>query len=1175
MNLSHRTRSYLLCGLAGLAAACSSGGDGGVTPTTGTIQNSVQDLGLDPNGTTTVLSFTKAPLSVDPSFFTADGGQSAQSAVLSGSDVTVVWDDRVSPSNTITITGLPGILDGISVPSTTDASAPTFTITGSAMNPGFGADTLEVTFAGPRVVEAFAEDPSSWTLAAAGTPMDLTGSSFDLDPGTQVLTIGLGTEANLHSTFTLAATGVFSVADTAVSATPVGGTASGDAVAPTLSSVEQNLSEDEFGRVVDFTFSEAMSTTFSELAGNFVVASNTATLVEQPVDGVLRVTFNQPVIPGVDSVTLSNMMDVHGNTVALGSQAVSQPSPVANAFGSSAAVTVANVGGDHVTATFDQAFDPTEAIDPTNWTLVVDGVSVTMTDQTLSYDFFAKALTIELDFDMLNGTAFTLTGVTVLEVDGQDFSLAASGTVGGDVAAPTVTSVVQNRTQDPTGQTLDITFSEDLDAAAVATLPNWTVSGGPTVSSAALLGSPNIVRVTLTGGPAIPGLATFDATGQFDLAGNAMTPAAGLAITSTDSSAPSITLTSGQAPEGANNDSVTVNFDDDMVEAQVEDPVNWTIESPVGTFLDTTGASVDYNPVNRQATLTFDADNGTFFELGNDYRVSLSTMQDIGANAVSATSEDGSISFESTRPWADNAWRDSLSTIEATVFFSEHMANGDDLWDFSSNPEGVRYIVRDSGGSVRGWPIAATSIDSGLGVVLTFGFVLDATDTIDVIGARDLVGNFMHPALNLALDAEDTNAPDFGAQTTPLLAVSGERNDVVEIVFDRELSPWGATDPSNFEVTNGTPLDLEQATFAFDGDRTVTITLDGGNPDSLQRASTYDFAVDNLRSAQGVEMASSSFFPGNVVDGDSTGPVLTALGARIDRNYANAVLVFANEALDPTAAEDEGLWSYQGTLPNTAELVDPTTVRLFFPVNPVAGNTLWMNLTDLAGNASGAASTTLQAFETTPPALVSVSGTSVPGEGGDFITVTFNEPVDSISSLNAANYAVTAPSGWPLTLTGAGASYDSTSYSVQVFLAPGSEFDASLPITVTVQNVQDHSGNTMPAPVPLGGVVGGDTSTAPGVLSAFTNYSANNFGLFVDVLFDEAPDVLFVSDPFNWTVTGGGFQVVLGVTRLAEDEYRVSLSDALGSGEELEIAAGLMDLAGNATVAATPVIVVE
>jgi hypothetical protein len=115
----------------------------------------------------------------------------------------------------------------------------------------------------------------------------------------------------------------------------------------------------------------------------------------------------------------------------------------------------------------------------------------------------------------------------------------------------------------------------------------------------------------------------------------------------------------------------------------------------------------------------------------------------------------------------------------------------------------------------------------------------------------------------------------------------------------------------------------------------------------------------------------------------------------------------------------------------------------------------------------------------------------------------------------------------------------------------------------------------MPAPVLLNGIVGGDTTTPPGVISAFTNYRENSFGLLIDVLFDEAPDETFVSNPFNWNVTGGGIQVVLGVIRIDEDEYQIAVSGALGGGHELEILAGLPDLAGNVTVSVTSVVVAE
>ena len=1174
MNLWHSTCWTLLCGMTLAITSCSSGSGGG-TPA-GAVQSSVQDLTLDPDGTTTVVTFSRMPASVDTSYFSADGGQTATAVVMTGSEVTVTWDARVSPNHTISVAGMPGIWDGTTSPSTTDSSAPTFTITDTAMNPGLGGDTIEVTFAGPRVDEADAEDISSWSLVVNSTPLDLTGSSFVLDVATQVMDITLGPGANLHSNFTLASTSLVSVADTSLSTTPIAGTAAGDAVAPTLTSVTQNLTADEYGRVIDFTFSEAMDPAFSQVISNFTATGNTPTTVSQPTTGVLQVTFNGPVIPGLHTVTASNMMDAHGNSVALGVQAVTQPSPVVNAYTSNEAVTVANVGGDYIEAVFGQAFVKTSAETNSNWTLVVDGNPVVMASQVLSYDFLAKTLHIDLNFDMVNGTAFTLTGAGVQEVDGQVFNLANAGTVGGDVVLPTIVGALQNRIQDPTGYTLDVSFSEDLSSTVVGTLTNYTV-GALTIANAVLLGTPNIVRVTLTGGAAVPGLHTVDAINLTDLAGNAMAPVVGVAITSTDSISPAITSTSGMANEGADNDTISVWFDDYMVKSQVEDPTNWTVESPVGNALDTTGATVLYNEATRSAKLTFDAGNDMFFQLGNGYRVSMTGMTDVSANVVTATELDGNVSFERGLPYADSAWRDGTLSTRVEVRFSEHMNYLDDLFHASTNVAGVRYVIRDNGGALRGSPTSATPLEGGLGASLDFGFVINAGDTLDVIGATDLVGNYMYPTLAMPLPIEDATEPDWGVQANPLNAVSGELNDIITLKFDRNLSPWGAEDYRNFTINDGTDdLDLSAAEFEFDGDDTVVITLNGTGTGSLQAADTYSFTAENLQTEQGVSMSAASVLPGNTVVGDTVNPpVIGATSVRIDRSFPNAILIFSDEALDETTAEDTGRWLYNGgVVPTGANLVDATTVRLSFAAPPVAGNNLAYNLVDLAGNATGAASRVVQASESGAPVLVSVSGTSVAGEGGDYISVIFNEPVEASSGLLSTNYSVTN-GGSPVTLSSSGAWYDSTAGSVNFLLAAGSEFDSSLPINVNVASVSDHSGNVMPASVGLGGTISGDTVTPPGVVGAFTNFRENSFGLFVDVLFDEAPEESFITNPFNWNVTGGGLQVVLGVIRLSENEYRVSLSGALGAGVELEIGAGLPDLAGNVTGGPLAVIVAE
>jgi hypothetical protein len=865
--------------------------------------------------------------------------------------------------------------------------------------------------------------------------------------------------------------------------------------------------------------------------------------------------------------------------VGSSSETVTQPSPAANAFSSSEAVTVANEGGDYIVANFDQAFDATSAGDSASWTLLVDGNPVTMADQTLTYDFAGKSLRIDLDFDMVNGTSYTLTGVSVLEVDGETFSVGSTDTVDGDADAPSVLSVLQNRVQDPSGQTLDVTFSEDLDGTEVANLGNWNVAG-LTVSNATLLGTPDVARLTLTGGPAVPGLDTLDVSSMTDLAGNAMAaPETGLAITSTDSTQPSVVSGIASAISGADNDWVQVTFDDAMVSAQVENSVNWSVEAPIGTILDTTGATIVYESGPRRATLTFDAGNGIFFKGGDDFQVTLTGMTDISGNAMSGTTFSGDVDFETDRPFAHSAYAESSINTEVVVYFNEPMDYLEDLWDAVSNVDGTRYTVRDSIGVLRGVPSTATALDSGLGVRLGFGFVINASDTIDVMGATDLVGNYMFPALDMPLGVESGSEPALSLGGTPLVAVSGELNDTIEIVFDRRMNPWGVVDPSNYDIsTGGSSLDLSRASFEFDGDQTVSIRLDGIGADSLQAASQYDFSVSNLRSDQGVEMSIPDTALAVNVSGDTTtGPTVATTAVRLDRANSDSILVFADEALDPTTAEDESRWNWNtGTFPTSATLIGPKTVRLTFASNPTAGTPLAYDVVDLAGNNGGASFRTVQAFETTPPVLFGVAGTAVAGAGGDYISVVFNEALELSTGLNVGGYSVTN-GGVNLPLTGSGAWYNSVLNEVNFYLADGYELDSTQALSVTVSGVSDHSGNVMPAPVSLGGSIIGDVTTPPGIAGAFTNYRMDPTGLLVDVLFDEAPNEAFVTDQFNWNVTGSSGQVVLGVLPIQGDSdvYRIVLSGALGAGEELEIVAGLPDLAGNVTVAPTAVTVAE
>ena len=198
--------------------------------------------------------------------------------------------------------------------------------------------------------------------------------------------------------------------------------------------------------------------------------------------------------------------------------------------------------------------------------------------------------------------------------------------------------MVQDRGADSTGRTIAVTFSEAVTAATAEVAGNYTVSGGANVTTATLRVDERTVDLLLDA-LAIPGTATVDiAAGIEDAAGNASVLAAGQALTSTDATAPAASTIAATAVEGASNDLIVVTFDDDMIGAEVEDLANWTLESPVGTSFDPTGATIAYDAMTRQAQITLTAGaNDRNLETGDAIAATFTTMRDVAGNVVTAT----------------------------------------------------------------------------------------------------------------------------------------------------------------------------------------------------------------------------------------------------------------------------------------------------------------------------------------------------------------------------------------------------------------------------------------------------------------------------------------------------------------------------------------------------------
>jgi hypothetical protein len=571
-------------------------------------------------------------------------------------------------------------------------------------------------------------------------------------------------------------------------------------------------------------------------------------------------------VPGHDQVTLQGLVDAHGNAFPDTLQAIAQSSPVVNGFaGNVVAVTVANAGGDYVQAVTTQAFDPDSALDPALWSLVVAGNPVDLTQQTLDYDLIAKTVTIDLSFDLHNGDSFTLQALGVLDVDGDAFNLGQTQVVAGETTAPTALSARQDRSVEPAGTIVDVQMSEDVDAATAETLANWSSSGGQTVVGATLLPGLDAVRLEFDA-PMIPGDVTLSAQAVLDLAGNPMLPQAGIALTSTDTTPPAATEWSGSAREGADNDVIEVFFDDDMVPADVLDVARWSLESPVGTPRPLAGANVEYEEVLHRARLQLV--NGENLHRDDDFRVVMTNVRDLGGNALPATPLSGPVVAESTLPYVHAIWRPLASPDQVEVRFSEPCDLLEDLYDAGTNPAGTRYVLRDSGGVLRGLATAATSMDGGLGARVSFGIVVDPADTVDVMGAADLAGNPLFPALAFPTVDEDAAEPGLALGLSTLTSVSGEENDVLTVRFDRPISPWTAADHVHYTVTGPTEVEKRTLEVTFDGVDTVTLPLKSnvGQYDLLT-GSGYDLQVAGLRTAQGVPMSFPATESGVVVAG--------------------------------------------------------------------------------------------------------------------------------------------------------------------------------------------------------------------------------------------------------------------------------------------------------------------
>jgi len=495
-------------------------------------------------------------------------------------------------------------------------------------------------------------------------------------------------------------------------------------------------------------------------------------------------------------------------------------------------------------------------------------------------------------------------------------------------------------------------------------------------------------------------------------------------------------------------------------------------------------------------------------------------------------------------------WVETADATQLHVRFDEPVEHFDDFWS--------PYVLRDAGGlDVGGGPPTVVVDADQMGARLTWAVgAVAGTHTLDVKGIADLAGNQMFPAELIPVLAEVASGPGLGAGLSEYLAVSGERNDTLSVVFAQPVSRWGLLDPANYDFTDGgDTADFSIASLAFDGVDRVDVVFDGSGSIDLDNGA-YTLTVDGVLSAQGVAMGAPSL---DTVNAGGTTDLVSASAiatrTRLDAaDPTNSVLVELDEALDASEAVDTNNYTVGGVNPTSVTQLGPRTVRGTWAGVVTQGQMVNVTAADLAGNL-GAVSEAIQAADTSGPAVVGVAGVVAPDTGGDCIDVTFGEPVPFGPATTASNYTVSS-GGTTLDVSNAQLSYDAATNTVSIPVPV--DLDEGDTVNVMVSGVPNHAGLVM-SPANVNGAIAGD-GVGPDFTEGFVNYRLDPLGQTVDLRFDEDVDAAFATDTGQYTFSGG--QLVTSATLMRPDVVRLKLNRTLGTGDTVQLT-GLPDLAGN------------
>jgi fibronectin type 3 domain-containing protein len=547
-----------------------------------------------------------------------------------------------------------------------------------------------------------------------------------------------------------------------------------------------------------------------------------------------------------------------------------------------------------------------------------------------------------------------------------------------DNKPPWVVSAILAVSVDPTGKTLDITFSEPVDPATAQSVYTYSVDGVNPAS--AVLQNATTVRLTFST-PLSPGFDLLSVMGIKDLAGNRRDLIPNVAISSQDSTPPAILSTQALAISGLSNDRLTVTFTEPVVASDALNPANYVLENPTGTPVTLAGSNLTYDNATNTVTINLPFD----IPANSSYTLRVNDVRDISGNPISpGASASGLVIGDLTPPSLISAVQDlNLDPSGKTMVltFSEAL-------DFATASAKENYTL--SGGQ----SVTAVQV-SGNGTVVTLTLsdpVLPGTNTLGLQGIKDAAGNVIASATGIAISSTHSTPPAIASASAT--AVTGPFNDVITVTFSEQVHEQDALDIAHYALLHpgSAPVDISAAAVQYNSSvytATITLSQTGAGAVNLRYGQTFTIIASNIRDIAGNLLASEN--RSDTVGGDGTPPAITASAQNLDLDPSGKTIdIVFDEPLLQAEAENAGNYLPSGgTATVSATLLENlSAVRIVLSNQPVPGltNISVSGVRDLAYNLMSAIVVQISSRAPEQPVSPAASGVS-----GNSITWTWTD----------------------------------------------------------------------------------------------------------------------------------------------------------------------------------------